>query len=381
MALGKDTFTAACGLSCQRFLQLHTALKDELAITTLHAKGTEKKKEGRPRAFSTQDQLLMLFLWLRHYPSTFFLGLLFGGEQTLVSRYLRATLSTLNRYFTYLDLICFPKYVEREKNGVWLFGDLITLVIDCTEQKQPNATNKHDALARASGKKASPTWMKQVGCAPKNGYIYALSHTYLGSNNDPMVYKRPENRLHEKLRANETIAGDAAYSFIRKWHSVRTNKKDDTTEGKHYNRSFIAMRLIIENLFGTLKARWSVLHDIFIHGQEMHHEVWYVLCSLHNLEIIEESKTLRDEQSWLRWERKCLQQHVRTPLVCGDLSAHFTHTAPFSPLGEEEEERGKATQKEATAQTARRSEATTDRRWNQQTRRVHMTALTSSALR
>lgn len=68
------------------------------------------------------------------------------------------------------------------------------------------------------------------------------------------------------------------------------------------------MWLVIKNLFGILKQQWQVLADTFIHGQEVHHQVWFVLASLHNLEVIEESKTLCSEQSWQHWERKCLDR-------------------------------------------------------------------------
>lgn len=101
-----------------------------------------------------KDQLLLLFCWLRHYPSEHFLG----------------------HYFQQLDLIRFPDY-------------------------------------------------------PQTAYIYSLSPSYLGSNNDPMVYKRAENMLHTKLRKHEVIAGDSAFAFIRRWHPSLTGKRATTASG------------------------------------------------------------------------------------------------------------------------------------------------------
>ncbi len=306
--LGAEEFQKACGLTLDRFLWLKDELHHELATTPLQDKHKEKKRLGRPRTLTHKDQLLLLFCWLRHYPSEHFLGLFFHIKQSLVSRYLNTTLKIVYHYFQQLDLIRFPDYPAREKDGVWLEGELFTLVIDCTEQPQPDATNKHEAIARASGKKRCPTWTKLVGCAPQTAYIYSLSPSYLGSNNDPMVYKRAENMLHTKLRKHEVIAGDSAFAFIRRWHPVRTTRLDQSEEAKHYNQSFVPMRLIIENLFRHLKQRWNVLHDTFTHGQESHHRVWHLLCSLHNLEIIEDGKMLRDKESWRRWEKKCLDK-------------------------------------------------------------------------
>jgi hypothetical protein len=56
-------------------------LKGAIESTKLNLQSQDaevKEKTGRQRALSTENQLMLLLIWMRHYPAEFFLGFLFG---------------------------------------------------------------------------------------------------------------------------------------------------------------------------------------------------------------------------------------------------------------------------------------------------------------
>ncbi len=184
-------------------------------------------------------------------------------------------------------------------------GYLLSTLIDCTEQRQLEAVEKHTALARFSGKKGFATWMKFVTCSPRQGLIYTLSPSYLGANNDPTIYKHAENYIEKNLQKKEAIGGDAAFCFILKSHKIFTsNPKAKTKEEKELNVQFVSVRLVIEQVFGVLKKQWKILHHTFRHDKQTHEQAWYILCSLHNERINAGKLELRGSQFWQHWEKK-----------------------------------------------------------------------------
>jgi len=161
------------------------------------------------------------------------------------------------------------------------------------------------ALAIYSGKKNNPTWTKQASCSPL-GLLFSLSASYFGSTADPTVYKKHVNQLHRFLRVTkgEALAGDAIYSFIETlgWAKVFTTRLGETEEDKEFNRAFVPIRLVIENVFGVMKALWAILHRIFRHDEATHNKVWFILGSIHNEDILANRLVLRDEAFWKKWK-------------------------------------------------------------------------------
>jgi len=52
----------------------------------------QKQLNGRPRELKPKEQLLLFFLWLRHFMCEYFLGWLFGLHQSRISNYINTTL-------------------------------------------------------------------------------------------------------------------------------------------------------------------------------------------------------------------------------------------------------------------------------------------------
>eukprot|EP01118_Nematostelium_gracile_P002386 TRINITY_DN1260_c0_g1_i6.p1 TRINITY_DN1260_c0_g1~~TRINITY_DN1260_c0_g1_i6.p1 ORF type:complete len:388 (+),score=55.65 TRINITY_DN1260_c0_g1_i6:540-1703(+) len=88
-----DLFEKMCGLSVDQFDHLHNNLELELSRTKLGGDGLKvKMSNGRSRSLSTENQLLLFFIWMRQYVPEYFLGFLFQIAQSRVSDYIHTTL-------------------------------------------------------------------------------------------------------------------------------------------------------------------------------------------------------------------------------------------------------------------------------------------------
>lgn len=216
-------------------------------------------------------------------------------------------LRVIHQFYFGRNLIRFPSWPERKAVAVPFRGYWLSTILDCTEQIRQSCNDKLMALAIFSGKKGHPTWIKQASCSPL-GLLYSLSPSYFGANADPTVYRKRGNQLHQFLRVtqNEAMGGDAIYTFIESqgWAKVFTTRTGGSGEDLEFNRAFIPIRLIIENVFGVLKLTWAILHDIFRHDEKTHNVVWYILGSIHNEDILSKRLVLCGEEFWLWWEEK-----------------------------------------------------------------------------
>lgn len=172
--------------------------------------------------------------------------------------------------------------------------------MDCNEQEHLSCGNKHEAVAIFSGKQGRPTWTKLLTCSPY-GDIYFLSASYQGSNNDPMVYMKRENQIHQFLSKKEAVGGDAAFAFINEHHPTLTTTLGNTEKDKDFNKRFVPIWLVVENVCGVLEQRWPILKNTFRHNKACHNGVWSVLVSLHNCDVQAGRLVLRGNDFWERW--------------------------------------------------------------------------------
>lgn len=155
------------------------------------------------------------------------------------------------------------------------------------------------SCAKYSRKQSAPTWTRLLACSLR-GYIYFLSRAFFGANNDPAVYRKEGVQIHKYLTNTEAIAGDMAFEFVGQWHRTFTTKQPTTLEAQEFNKSFVPIRLVVENVFGCLRLRWAALHNIWRHDKGLNEKVWYITSSIHNIEV-NDGKELRSDTFFERY--------------------------------------------------------------------------------
>ncbi len=119
-----------------------------------------------------------------------------------------------------------------------------------------------------------------------------------------MVYMKSENQIHHFLTKKEAIGRDAAFAFIKDYHTaVLTTALNNTEMDKQFNKQFVPICLVVENVFGVLEQCWSILKHTFCHDEIYHNKVWSVLASLHNCDIQEGRLILCDNDFWEKWNK------------------------------------------------------------------------------
>jgi len=288
--------------STERFRKIVGVSKEYLYSVEAALFPTKQRQEpcvGRPLLLSTLYQLTFVFLWMKHYMQGELLGLICGMTRSSVSTYVHKVLDLVYSHYRLLDLVRYPSFSQRKEQGCYFQDWLLTTVIDCTEQQQADSNDKLTSRAKYSGKQGAPTWSKLLAVGLR-GLIFFISQSFLGSNNDPAVYMKPDVQIHTNLRETEAMAGDMAFEFINHYHKIFTTKQSEAEGAIEYNKEFVPIRLVVENTIGVLKLRWQILRNIFHHNKETHEKVWYIACSIHNEELMGGGKELRSDQFFVK---------------------------------------------------------------------------------
>jgi len=146
-------FAMIVGLHISEFDELHQKLEPKLENTQVRSGGKlEKQVSGRSRALSTKNQLLLFFIWMRQYPTEYFLAFMFGCSQTTVSFYLATTLDIFYNYCLETGTIKIPSRQQRDKDSVWIRGVRLAVIVDGSEQQILTPMTKFREQSYYSGK-------------------------------------------------------------------------------------------------------------------------------------------------------------------------------------------------------------------------------------
>lgn len=142
------------------------------------------------------------------------MGLICGLSRSSVSSYLHNVLSVIHHCYRAKDLIRFPSFSERKRQG-WEFCNwLLTTIIDCTEQEQLDSAGMVSFSLFLLFLIISSLFFSFLIL-----FFLFFSHSILSlfsfSNNEPSVYSKPSCQIHRYLQKEEAMAGNMAFEFIK----------------------------------------------------------------------------------------------------------------------------------------------------------------------
>src|SRR5262249_44465256 len=227
-----DVFQAMTGLTlreqeclCEDFLPLF-----QQADQKRRQRPQRRRAPGGGPAFSllSRDQLVLVLVWLRHYPTNEVLGYLFGVSDSTTSRCIRPVLPLLETLGLRTMQLPDPKTARRKTLPELLRETpALAVVIDSFEQRvqrpQPQpmpacpptdsqqATTKHPQPADPwySGKKKQHTIKSQVAVDETDGRIVDVSESVPGPTADIELLRR--SRVNETLPPGGGGPRDLAY--------------------------------------------------------------------------------------------------------------------------------------------------------------------------
>jgi hypothetical protein len=241
---------------------------------------------GPPFKLTERDQLLLVIVWLRQYPTHEVLGFLFGVSDSVVSRLVARLVPVLAQAGR--DTMRLPdpgRKHRRDLDALLAHLPELGVVIDSFEQPVQRPARRAEADRWYSGKKKRHTIKSQVGVDRHTGEVVDVAESVRGPTADITVLK--QSGLLGRVPPGVSAEGDLAYVGIAQHHPQGlgfTPRRKPRGKDKHrergqdqaqsaedgaYNQAFARSRIIVEHTIGRLR-RYQALSATDRHHREGH---------------------------------------------------------------------------------------------------------------
>jgi hypothetical protein len=226
------------------------------------------KRPGRNHKLVLADRVLMLLLYYRSYISQFFVGFLFGLDDSQVCRSIKA----LEPLLATVTALSKTRQLSQK--------DIEEIIMDATEQ--PIERPKRGQKTFYSGKKKRHTVKTEIRVTPQ-GRIIHVSKTRPGSIHDFAMHQE-EPPLPKDTRAFV----DSGYQGLDKLHPCTelpykaSKHKPLDDEDKAYNRALARVRIKVENVIAQLKS-FKILAERYRNKRKRYNLKFNIIAGLVNL--------------------------------------------------------------------------------------------------
>ena len=279
-------FRALTGLSSEEFDALARDVVP--AIATAVAAGRERRRGrparraaggGHPFALSFREQLLLVVVWLRAYPTAPVLGFLFGVRHQTVLRTIALVLPILEQAGR--DTMRLPGHAERGRRSRRQLPELLAaipelaVIVDTFEQRVQRPRDRAEADRYYSGKKKQHTLKAQGATDRHTGKVVDVPDSVCGPTHDLALLK--VSGLLDRLAPDVGALGDLAYVGIAPLHPAglgftprrKPREQPRPAEDVAYNTAFAAERISVEHTIGRLR-RYQALTQLDRHHRQHH---------------------------------------------------------------------------------------------------------------
>lgn len=282
-------FRHLSGLSVAEFDELYRRFEPAwIKAEAVRLHGRERQREtggGGDYRLELDSMLLLVMLWLRHYPTTEALGYLFGVSQSTASRIITRLLAVLSA----LEEKELQPPTGKRRSLAYFERDEPDLfaIFDATEQSVNKPQDDKQARAHFSGKQRRYTCKTAIH-VNEVGLIRQLSPTAPGSIHD--VTHLRQSGLLQNLDPETVAVADAAFVGLYKdlpTHNVlvpyKAYRKHPLSKEQLYANHFLSsIRIKVENVIAHLKI-FRVLTHRFRHSvSNLHSQVVTIIAGLHN---------------------------------------------------------------------------------------------------
>jgi hypothetical protein len=278
-------FRALTGLSSEEFDALARDVVP--AIATAVAAGRERRRGrparraaggGHPFALSFREQLLLVVVWLRVYPTAPVLGLLFGVRHPTVLRTIALVLPILEQAGR--DTMRLPGHGGRGRRSRRQLPALpatipeLAVIVDTFEQRVRRPRDRGEADRYYGGKKQHT--LKAQGATDRHtGKVVDVPDSVCGPTHDLALLK--VSGLLDRLAPDVGALGDLAYVGIAPLHPAglgftprrKPREQPRPAEDVACNTAFAAERISVEHTIGRLR-RYQALTQLDRHHRQHH---------------------------------------------------------------------------------------------------------------
>ena len=288
LATDEEEFRRATYLSVAEFTLFHTYLHHKLLSSHNHHPSTSEHLHNMPTELTTADQLL---LWLFHLcgDRTSQLIMHFQGLQpSTIFRYLDHVSWCINEALD--ECIAWPTASEREAlYGMMSVHEHAVAVLDgthCEVQAPTHLDNLH-----YSGYKHKHT-QNYLCYVDYMGMVIKVEGPWAGRPNDRACYNISDFKRNQSnfLTGDEQVLADGGFiggpGLLVPIHADTYDQPGLDEQARHgmmkYNEEFTANRLIVEDVFGWLKARACIFSQPWARKLDKQGALFKAACRLHN---------------------------------------------------------------------------------------------------
>ena len=263
-----------------------------------------KRKIGGGSTYKLEGiriKLLVVLLYYKLYCTQELLGMLFGIDQSNISRLIIKMTQILKATADPFLCSIFDKENESKRiRGIEeifeMYPDLKYVVVDATESLAQRPKDKDERRNYYSGKAKRHT-MKHEIVATLNRRIIRVSSMYPGKVHDKMIIDT-EGTIKE-IPEILNIIGDLGYNGIQKEHPLRKiiipPKKPRggslSLIQKLIRKLISKKRISIEHTIGDLK-NFNIIKQIFRGRKNSFSTIFKTICALHNFKLNTNSHTI-----------------------------------------------------------------------------------------
>ena len=262
----------------------------------------EKSKPGNRCLLGRREVLYLALVRKRHNMRQKALAVMFGINQSTVSRYLEFADKILEKILPTADNTTeLIKKAKTRKEAEKIVPDK-TLITDATHAQKQRPKNKEQRKKTYSGKKKLHTLNTNI-LTNKNGLIVAASKTFEGSTHDLTIMKKDPiklGRMFESMYKKNTpkkyriiVRADLGYYGMWKYYEgiiliipdKRKPGKKLTKRQKKRNRQKSKKRIVVEHAIGRIK-RWKRLTDPYDGTKEEFRKELNIITDLANFHML-----------------------------------------------------------------------------------------------
>jgi DDE superfamily endonuclease/Helix-turn-helix of DDE superfamily endonuclease len=279
-------FRAMTGMRLEEFDALARDLVPAVAAAATaeqdRRRGRQRRRAaggGHPFTLSFREQLLLVVVWLRVYPTSPVLGFLFGVSHPTVLRTIARVLPLLEQAGR--DTMRLPGHGQRGRRSRRDLPDLLAaipelaVIVDTFEQRVQRPRDQEEADRYYSGKKKQHTLKTQVAIDAASGKVVDVPDSVCGPTSDLTVLK--SSCLLDRVDPDVGVLGDLAYVGIVPLHPAglgftprrKPREQPRPPADVVYNTAFAAARIGVEHTIGRLR-RYQALTQLDRHHRQAH---------------------------------------------------------------------------------------------------------------
>jgi len=256
---------------------------------------------GRRTKLKTfENELLLLLVFYRLYPTVFVLGFMIGLDDSNVCRHLVIMEKVMAKArVSWLRKPRGRKKINSVEELLAKYPDLVEFIGDATEQpvQRPKQKNKRNTKAKRrkyySGKKKRFTIKHQLITTPEKE-IFDVSDSWPGLVHDKTLFKK--EKTQEKIPKGAKVRLDKAFQGLpedpelegfdleiiiprkaNRWHKL-------TRKDKIYNKQLARERITVEHVIGGLKI-FQILAQRYRHRLENNNRTFKNIAAIWNMKL------------------------------------------------------------------------------------------------